>query len=500
MTDIILSTLNARYIHTSLGLRYLQANLGALQSQSRIMEFTIQGRSTDIAEQLLAQQPKVIGLGVYIWNIRETTELVAILKQVAPEVYIVLGGPEVSHEQQAQAIVQFADYVISGAAEHSFAQLCQQLLNAQKPLNKLISSSAVALDQLQHPYALYNDEDIRHRLIYVEASRGCPFKCEFCLSSLDKTAKPFDLTAFLEQMRELYRRGVRHFKFIDRTFNLKIEQSLHILDFFLQECPASFLHFELIPDHLPEALKAKIAAFTPGALQFEIGIQSFNPEVQQRISRKQNNEKSIDNLRWLREHTHAHLHTDLIVGLPGETLDSFAQGFDQLVALNPHEIQVGILKRLRGTPIIRHTIEYHMVYNPQPPYNILSNSLIDFGQMQHMVRFARFWDMIGNSGRFQQTLPHLLADQPFERFMQLSHWLYQQLSSTTKIALPRLYHYVYQAAISILDIPEAQASALISADFKQSKLKGEPRLEAPSTANSVEHNKNSTTRRQQRHR
>jgi hypothetical protein len=162
------------------------------------------------------------------------------------------------------------------------------------------------LDQLALPYRFYTDEDIAHRLIYVEASRGCPFRCEFCLSALDKTAWPFPLEPFLAELQTLHNRGVRHFKFVDRTFNLNSKTCARILDFFLERLDERlFLHFELIPDHLPEALKTRIVQFPPGALQFEIGVQTFNPTVQALISRKQDNRKTEENLRWLRQYTHA---------------------------------------------------------------------------------------------------------------------------------------------------------------------------------------------------
>ncbi|CAA6799907.1 MAG: Mg-protoporphyrin IX monomethyl ester oxidative cyclase, partial [uncultured Thiotrichaceae bacterium] len=451
MSEIVLTTLNARYTHASLGLRYLHSNLGDLQTRASIKEFTISMREPDIVEQLLDKQPKIIGFGVYIWNISETTRVVKLLKSIAPEIKIILGGPEVTYEHANQAITALADYVITGAGELSFRQLCEQLLNNQRPLNKVIAGLSVPLKQLTMPYNLYTDEDLRNRFIYVEASRGCPFKCEFCLSSLDKTAYPFELEKFLEEMDTLWQRGLRNFKFVDRTFNLKVASTLRILDFFLERLDeATFLHFELIPDHLPDTLKERITRFPPGTLQFEIGIQSFNPEVQQLISRKQDNEKSKTNLHWLRNNSSAHLHTDLIFGLPGEDLRSFAQGFDTLVSLNPHEIQVGILKRLRGTPIIRHSDDFGMVYNPEPPYNILKTDRVDYKTLQQMNRFARYWDMIGNSGRFERTLPLLLGDSAFERFWQLTHWVYDASQQTHKIALPRLFKLVYQGAKEVL--------------------------------------------------
>jgi radical SAM superfamily enzyme YgiQ (UPF0313 family) len=466
---ILLSTLNARYAHASLGLRYLLANMGELQDVTQLHEFVIGAKTADVVERLLAHKPRIIGFGVYIWNVEETTKVVAMLKRVAPEVVIVLGGPEVSHEPQEQHIVRLADYLVTGWGDITFPRLCRQILDGPQPLMKIHAGEQPPLADIRLPYQLYTDDDIAHRTLYVEASRGCPFKCEFCLSSLDKTAWPFDLDAFLAELEALHARGARLFKFVDRTFNLNIKASLKIMRFFLDKLEANpadpvYAHFEVVPDHLPDALKEAIAKFPPGTLQFEIGIQSFNPEVQSLVSRKQNNDKAADNIRWLCVRSNAHLHVDLIAGLPGEDIDSFARGFDQLVALKPHEIQFGILKRLRGTPIVRHTDAYKMVFDPHPPYSILATDRIDFVTMQRLVRFARYWDLVANSGRFANTLPLILRDAPFANFMGLSDWLYANTDATHRIALERLAALVKEWLCSQGGDAEA-VSAMLETDY-----------------------------------
>jgi radical SAM superfamily enzyme YgiQ (UPF0313 family) len=482
---IILSTLNARYTHASLGLRYLLANMGDLRERTRLQEFVIGAKIADVVEKLLAHRPRIIGFGVYIWNVEETTRVVEMLKRVAPGVTIILGGPEVSHEPNEQRIVQLADYLITGWGDVTFPQLCRQVLDGPKPLMKIHAGTQPPLADLALPYSLYTDEDIAHRTLYVEASRGCPFKCEFCLSALDKTAWPFDLDAFLGELEALHARGARLFKFVDRTFNLNIKSSLKIMQFFLDKLAAHpedpvFAHFEVVPDHLPDALKEAIAQFPPGCLQFEIGIQSFNPEVQSLVSRKQNNDKAADNIRWLCEHSHAHLHVDLIAGLPGEDIASFARGFDRLVALGPHEIQFGILKRLRGTPIIRHTEPYGMVFDPYPPYTILATDRIDFTDMQRLVRFARYWDLVANSGRFAHTLPLILGDAPFANFMALSDWLFANTDATHRIALEKLAALVKQW-LTGRDVDADAVTAAMANDYAGQVNKPATKTKSPPT-------------------
>ncbi len=509
---IVLCTLNAKYIHASLGLRYLLANMGDLKAQTLLREFTIARSPQDLADELLALQPQVIGFGVYIWNVTQTCEVVRLLKAARPDpndLKIVLGGPEVSHELDQQTIVQLADHVITGWGDVSFPKLCRALLHGPRPLMKVIAGEQPPLDQIALPYAEYSDADLAHRLLYVEASRGCPFKCEFCLSSLDKTAWAFDLDAFLAELGTLYARGARNFKFVDRTFNLKIDASIQILQFFLDRLPKDdakffdgppleelapsggsvhtkwesvgatlFVHFEVIPDHLPDKLKEMIAKFPPGVLQFEVGIQSFNVEVQQRISRKQDNDKTVANLHWLVTESNAHLHTDLIFGLPGETLASFSDGFDRLYALKPHEIQLGILKRLRGTPIARHTAEFAMVYDAAPPYTVRQTSEVSADEMQRFTRLARYWDLVANSGRFKRSL-HLLMDgtpSPFQAFLNWSDWLWRTSQKTSGMTPEALVDHLFDYLTTACGIDAPLARQTLLADYVQSGARAKPKV------------------------
>lgn len=507
MADILLTTINAKYAHASFGLRYLMANLGSLQPRAKLLEFEISQRSTDMLEAILATQPKIVGLGVYIWNIDIATKLVADLKRVRPEIIVVLGGPEVSYETDQLEIAQLADYVISGEADLSFPQLCEHLLNGADiqfalPLDhspastgfKLIPATLPQFGQLKLPYDLYDDADLTRRVVYVEASRGCPFTCEFCLSALEIPVRQAELHEFLAAMQTLFDRGLRMFKFVDRTFNLNLKVSRAILEFFLERYESGlFLHFEMIPDRFPDALRDLIQKFPAGALQFEVGIQTFNPEVCELISRRQDNDAVERNLRLLRDESGVHVHADLIVGLPGESIESFGAGFDRLVALKPQEIQVGILKRLRGTPIIRHDAEWEMVYSPSSPYEVLQTKLIDFNAMQRMKRFARYWDLVANSGNFLESTPLLWRERsPFHCFFAFSEWLFEASNRTHGISLTRLAELVFNYLIEQAGCDPLVAAQALWNDYRRGGRSDRPpflrehlsRIEEPAAARS----------------
>lgn len=468
---IVLTTFNAKYIHASFGLRYLYANMRQLQAQTQLREFTIHVRPIDAAEEILALEPKIIGLGVYIWNVQETLEFVQIIKRVAPKVVIVVGGPEVSHETKSQPLVELVDFVITGEADYAFGDLCGDILNGQTPVSKTIHAAPVELDSLALPYEHYSDEDLKTRVVYVEASRGCPFRCEFCLSSLDKGVRTFDTNVFLAAMDTLWQRGLRQYKFVDRTFNLRVDFSLAILEFFLQRLDQdTFIHFEMVPDRLPDELREVVKKFPAGALQFEVGIQTFDAVTAARISRRQDYEKLDDNFGFLRDETGVHVHADLIVGLPGETLSSFAAGFNKLVKLNPQEIQVGILKRLRGTPIVRHDKEFKVVWSPTPPYEILSNSTLNFATIQRLRRFARYWDLVGNSGHFPETLRLLWRDgAPFDNFFAFSQWLHETAQTTHGISLKRLVELLFDYLANVREFPADDVGLALLRDWRRGR-------------------------------
>ncbi len=467
MPDIVLTTLNARYIHTSLGVRYLYANLHELEHRATIKEYTILDRSTDIVEQLLALRPQIIGIGVYIWNVRETEHLIRLLKTVSPQTILILGGPEVSH-QPFRMNTASADYIIQGEGEAGFYDLCSALLKGRQPSGKIHFSPPADLTELRLPYDAYSDEDIQNKIAYVEASRGCPFSCEFCLSSQNKTVRYVELDLFLQALATLWQRGARNYKFIDRTFNIQGETARRIVDFFLEKNPPFLVHFEVVPDHFPQSLKERLSLFQPGTLQLEIGIQTLQPAVSAAINRHLHVDNIKENLRFLESETHAHLHVDLIIGLPGEKKEQFADNLNQLARLTRAEIQLGILKKLSGTTINRHDKAHGMTYSPLPPYEILANNDIDFSTMQELKRFSRFWDIFYNSGNFLQSVRLLWKNSDtFSGFMQFSRWLYSKTGATWQISLKRQAELLFIYLTEMKNYTPAKVADSIASDLNR---------------------------------
>jgi len=490
---IILTTLNSRFTHSSIGLRYIYANMKELQEESQILEFSINDAIQTVAEDILVHKPDILGLGVYIWNASHIQELIHIIKKVSPKTTIILGGPEVSFEP-FRVNFDDADFIIQGEGDIAFYNLSAQIINKTPPKEKIIKMALPTLKELTLPYEFYTDDDIQNRYIYVEVSRGCPFECEFCLSSMDERVRAFDLDKVLDEFTKLWQRGARNFKFVDRTFNLNMKTANKILDFFLEKDEPYFAHFEVIPDHFPDSIKEKIAMFPAGALQLEIGIQTLNLEIAHNVSRVLKLDKIYENIHFLETQTKAHIHLDLIVGLPGESLESFGANLDKLMSISSCEIQIGILKKLSGTYIKRHDIDFAMVYSDIPPYDILSSSELTFINLQTMKRFARFWDLTYNSGNFKQSLTFLWENESvYKNFYAFSLWIYEQTNSTWKISLQRLGELLFTYLTTIKKIDAQNVATEMLHDMMKLKGRAIPSYLKPYSQGFITHSKEGTS-------
>jgi hypothetical protein len=466
MKPIVVLAVNARWAHTAFGARSLIANLGSLRDRAELVETTISERAVEIVETVLDRNPVLIGIGVYVWNAALCAEVVTLIKALRPDLPVILGGPEVICRDDLPSCASVADHVISGEAEVAFRSLCEQIVSARKGIPKFINADPPDLAQIEPAYALYSDEDLAYRKLYIEASRGCPYGCKFCLSSLDERVRKVPTETLLAELDALWRRGARQFKFVDRSLHYAI--GAEILDFFLDRFEdGTFLHFELVPDHLPHSLGELLACFPKGSVQVETGVQTLDPEVSLRIGRHQNQKRVEETIRYLRSETGVHIHADLIVGLPGESMAGFAAGFDRLFSMRPHEIQVGMLKRLRGTALACEADGWGLVFNSEPPYEVLQSDRIDFQTMQRLRRFARYFDLVHNSGNFPDTAALLLqGTSPFERFLRFSDWLYDSTEQSHHFALNRLARMLAFYLNTELEIPGEEVAAALARDFE----------------------------------
>lgn len=430
---IILATINARYSHTSFGLRYLKANLNEFESQAEILEYSQDAAITDIAEEIINKKPEILGLGCYIWNIESIVKVCEIIRAILPKTIIVLGGPEVSYENAE--FLPYCNYIIEGEGEYALYHLVKAYQQNELPDSPILKEAICDLTNLKMPYYLYSDEDIKNRLIYVEATRGCPFTCEFCISSLSKGVREFDLDLFLTEMKILIQRGLKQFKFVDRTFNLKFKNVQKILHFFKANwVEGMVLHFEIFPDKLSSEMLEEIKNFPVGGLHLEAGVQSFYEPSLKAISRRQDEAKTVQNIRYIIEQTGAEIHADLVAGIPHSTLETFEEDFNKLYEVHPHELQIGILKKLRGAPIKRHDDEFNMTYSQYPPYEVMQNKDMSYTDLQKIKRLARFFDLYYNSGNFADIYNKL---SNFKAWIDFSQYIWNNYRQTHKISLKR---------------------------------------------------------------
>jgi radical SAM superfamily enzyme YgiQ (UPF0313 family) len=471
LPDIVLATINAKWIHPSLALRLLKANLADLESRCEILEFALRQRLVEKTSPILEARPRILGLSVSIWNHAATIELLRTLDPLwdgsdlrSGHPVIVLGGPEASFLEEDAELFRYADYVIRGEGEVAFRELCARLLaTATAPLaaptsgTVFVNAPPVEVADIATGYRLYTAEDLGRKLSYVEASRGCPFGCEFCLSgasqggAVDRRVRDFPLDRFLGDMDTLISRGARGFKFLDRTFNLDMDRAIRILEFFLgRPEPGLWVHFEMVPFRFPPALREILRRFPPGALRLELGIQTLNPGVGALIDRPVDPERDLEALDFLRRETNAIVHADLIAGLPGEDLGSFARGFDRLALVRPAEIQLGILKLLPGTAMSRHTGPFGMRFNPLPPYEVLETAALPEADLDRLKNFARFWELIVNRHAFDAIVSRLFPPESpvFAPFMELSDRLLARFGRNWGLDRRELENELLKATVS----------------------------------------------------
>jgi len=437
-------TLNAKFIHSSLSLRYLRnAARRAGFENVWIQEFIINQPVWKIAAEILKQKPDILGLSVYIWNRRQCLELLEHLQKQSPNLKIVLGGPEVSFEPELPDNYT----LIAGEGETKWVEYLNFAAKGESPQRETLerwNTYGNDLPDLHPPYIEEDYPQLKNRYAYIEASRGCPYLCSFCLSALDKKVRYFDDADIRQQIQRLIQNGTGKIKFVDRTFNLQPKRMMNLMQWLTQFDGTEF-HFEVVGDLISDDMLTFLETVPQGMFQFEIGVQTTTENVQEAIQRKQNNQKLFTIIENLVKQDRVHLHCDLIFGLPGETLEQALESFTQVFLLRPHELQLGFLKFLPGAPINDLIEENEYQYLSSPPYEVISHKSLSAGEVAWLKRFEEVFDMYYNSKRFKFSIERLLNDHtPVEIFKKLINHLDTHFASRDSLSLDTQYRVFLQ--------------------------------------------------------
>lgn len=431
---VIVTTLNAKYIHTSLSIRYLRAFCRD-DFDIDMTEYTIKDPAMNIVSDLFQRKPDVIGFSCYIWNIEQTFQVVSMLKKVMPDVKIILGGPEVSYDvAEWMETKRDIDFIVFGEGEETFHHLLKELQGEQKyhfvygtayrkDEKVIVNPPRPKLDLNSIPSPFYFEEDMADlgkRVTYFETSRGCPFSCQFCLSSIEVGVRYFDIERTKRDIVHLIDHGAKLIKFVDRTFNIKRDYAMEMFEFLIENHRGCVFQFEITADIMrPEVLDYLAENAPPGIFRFEIGVQSTNDATNDIVQRKQNFAKLSRTVTKVKESGKIDQHLDLIAGLPEEDYDSFRTTFNDVFALEPEELQLGFLKMLRGTGMRNMAEQYGYKYMDHAPYEILENRVLPFADIVRIKRVEDVLEKYWNAHRMDATLRYLIAkefDSAFDFF------------------------------------------------------------------------------------
>ncbi|KUO95768.1 B12-binding domain-containing radical SAM protein [Ferroacidibacillus organovorans] len=482
MLRVMLTTLNAKYVHSSLALRYLRASIEQ-QCDVVMREFTIHDPVEHVLTNIYAVKPDILGISCYIWNITETLRLIPLVKKVLPQTMIVLGGPEVSYDSmEFMELYNGIDVIVRGEGELTL-KLIVQSFECNQPFDTIrgivfrteegmidtgVALKIPSLDEIPSPYAAMTLHELDKRIVYFEASRGCPFSCQFCLSSIEAGVRYFSLERVKDDLTRLIEYGVRQIKFVDRTFNLRKDYALAIFEHVLSLPGDTTFHFEITGDILKsEVVSWLIDHAPPGKFRFEIGVQSTNDITNAIIKRRQDFAKLAETVTRIRESGVILQHLDLIAGLPEEDYNRFAQTFNEVYALRPDELQLGFLKLLRGTGLRKCAAQYGYVYMDTAPYEMLSNDTMPYEDVVRLKRLEDILEKYYNSGRFPRSIPYLTNKcfaTPFDFFQRFGDFWnlrgYERIGHQINDLFVRLEEFLREE-----NIVNETAYALLRADF-----------------------------------
>ncbi|MBT2678331.1 B12-binding domain-containing radical SAM protein [Bacillus sp. ISL-35] len=491
--NIVLTTLNAKYIHTNLAIRYLKA-YAQPEFDASIVEYTIKDPVINIVSDLIQKKPDVIGFSCYIWNIEETIKVIKMIKKINSDILIVVGGPEVTYDvQEWMEKVPDFDVIVIGEGEQTFKQLLEGYSKEQdfsgvpgiayrngESIQLNPQRNKLDLKDLPSPYRF--EEDASHlskRVTYIETSRGCPFSCQFCLSSIEVGVRYFDREKIKDDIRYLMANGAKTIKFVDRTFNISRSYAMEMFRFLIDEhLPGTVFQFEITADIMrPEVIAFLNEEAPAGLFRFEIGVQSTNDYTNELVMRKQNFDKLKRTVTMVKEGGKIDQHLDLIAGLPEEDYQSFKKTFNDVFAMRPEELQLGFLKMLRGTGLRLRAPEHDYIYMDHSPYEILGNNVLDFNDIIKIKQVEDVLEKYWNDHRMDHTVEFLVTSvfpSPFDFFQEFgSYWEtkgWSRIGHQLEDLYKRLYQFLKEKGVDHLE----QIVSLMKYDYLAS-MKYKPR-------------------------
>jgi len=471
----LLVAVNSRYDHEGLAVWYLKSACEKKNIPVTVHQYTINDSPERIWSSILEANADVVAFSCYIWNRRLVLDLVEDLKKARPGTVIMAGGPETCYEgAENDYYAAGVDIVLKGEGEYRFPMLLETLRDkGLDAARQLAENQDCCMDVSEYisPFCPEYLERIKGRISYIESSRGCPYRCSYCLSSESRKLVFFPHEEIIKDLEALVSAGARVIKFVDRSFNINEEHSLKIWDFIrkFEGCDVSF-HFEINPDRLTEAQISSLMAMPPGLVQIEAGIQTVNTGALKAVSRVMDVDKAIENLKRLAGNGNIHIHTDLIAGLPYEDIHSFINSFNRVYEINAHHLQLGFLKLLHGTRIRREAHLHDYKYRSYPPYEVIENRYMKYTDILRLKKVEEALDRTYNSGRFTLTLEYLLNyfPSPFDLYESFAGYLEKKGMLFMPIAAARLFKTLREFALNIPGMDSYSLDSYLALDYASS--------------------------------
>lgn len=432
---ILLTAVNSKFVHSNLAVRYLKAFTKDMDYECKIREFSINDRDEKVLEEIIKEKPNVVAFSTYIWNIEMIKRISNLIKLVDENIEILYGGPEVSYDSQNILKELNGEYIIEGEGEKTYREFVEYKIgerdiNSIRGLYYKVNDEVVLngkrplmnMNELIFPYE--ENENLDNKIVYYEASRGCPFNCKYCLSSTTHGVRFIDIDRVKKELKYFIDKEVRLVKFVDRTFNCNHKFTMEIWEFLINQNTKTQFHFEISADILKKSELELLKNAPKDRFQFEVGVQTTNDDVLSRINRFVNFSDIKEKVEELLEIRNIKQHLDLIAGLPGEDYNSFKKSFNDVYSIRPEEIQLGFLKLLRGSSMREEAEEYGMKYSPYPPYEILKTKDINYNEIIKLKKIEEMVDKYYNSQKFNNIIKYLVNkfDTPFDFYYTLGNY------------------------------------------------------------------------------